>query len=293
VELDAYAHAVQRQQERAERIDHAHRQQLERLRYQAALAERQFLRADPDNRLVAGELERRWEEALRALKQAEETSIQPEEPGPLLPLPPELQARFQAVGQHLPQLWPEGIIDQAHKKALLRCLIDTVVVHRVARDAVQVRIVWKGEESTTLQVPVTVGAWTDLTDAPAMEQIILERSATGVADEEIAKELTARGYRSPRAPGVLPSTVRGIRLKHRLFQKRSQSHPRQVDGYFTVTQVARALDVPPHWIYDRIYNGTIQIAKDPHRGWFLFPDAPTTLEQLRQLQDGTLKSLRF
>jgi hypothetical protein len=293
VELDAYSDAVQRQQERAERVDQAHRQQLERLRYQAALAERQFLRADPDNRLVAGELERRWEEALRALKQAEETSAQPEDSGPLLPLPPELQARFQGVGQHLPQLWQEDIIDQARKKALLRCLIDKVVVHRIAPDTVQVRIVWKGEESTTLQVPVTVGAWTDLTDAPAMEQLIRERSATGVADEEIAQELTAQGYRSPRGPEVLPSTVRGIRIKHGLFQKRSQSHPRQVDGYLTVSQVARALDVPPHWIYDRIYNGTIQIAKDPHRGWFLFPDVPTTLDQFHQLKDGALTSLRF
>jgi DNA invertase Pin-like site-specific DNA recombinase len=293
VELDAYSDAVQRQQERAERVDQAHRQQLERLRYQAALAERQFLRADPDNRLVAGELERRWEEALRALKQAEVSSAQPEDSGPLLPLPPELQARFQGVGQHLPQLWQEDIIDQARKKALLRCLIDKVVVHRIAPDTVQVRIVWKGEESTTLQVPVTVGAWTDLTDAPAMEQLIREQSATGVPDEEIARELTAQGYRSPRGPEVLPSTVRGIRIKHGLFQKRSQSHPRQVDGYLTVSQVARALDVPPHWIYDRIYNGTIQIAKDPHRGWFLFPDVPTTLDQFHQLKDGALTSLRF
>jgi hypothetical protein len=293
VELDAYSDAVQRQQERAERVDQAHRQQLERLRYQAALAERQFLRADPDNRLVAGELERRWEEALRALKQAEVSSAQPEDSGPLLPLPPELQARFQGVGQHLPQLWQEDIIDQARKKALLRCLIDKVVVHRIAPDTVQVRIVWKGEESTTLQVPVTVGAWTDLTDAPAMEQLIREQSATGVPDEEIARALTAQGYRSPRGPEVLPSTVRGIRIKHGLFQKRSQSHPRQVDGYLTVSQVARALDVPPHWIYDRIYNGTIQIAKDPHRGWFLFPDVPTTLDQFHQLKDGALTSLRF
>lgn len=292
-ELDAYAHAVQRQQDRAERIDHAQRQQLERLRYQAALAERQFLRADPDNRLVAGELERRWEEALRALKQAEETAAQPEQPGALLPLPPELQARFQAVGQHLPQLWQEGIIDQTHKKALLRCLIDKVVVHRVARDAVQVRIVWKGEECTTLQVPVTVGAWTDLRDGPAMERIILEQSARGVADEEIAQELTAQGYRSPRGPNVLPSTVRGIRRKHRLFRQRSQSHPRQVDGSLTVSQVARALDLPPHWIYDRIYNGTIQITKDSDHGIFLFPNTPATLDQFQQLKDGTLQSLRF
>ena len=43
-------------------------QQVERLRYQALLAERQYNRVDPDNRLIAAELERRWETALRELR---------------------------------------------------------------------------------------------------------------------------------------------------------------------------------------------------------------------------------
>ncbi len=293
VELDAYAQAVQRQQERAERIDHAHQQQLARLRYEVDLARRQFLRSDPDNRLVTAELERRWEEALRALKQAEEPSTQPDGPDPPPPLPPEIQARFRAVGQHLPQLWEEGGIDQAHKKALLRCLIDKVVVQRGARDAVQVRIVWKGAESMTLRVPVPVGSWADLTGAPAMEQIILDRSAAGVSDEDIAQELTRQGYRSPMSQDVLPSTVQTVRLKHRLFRKHSQSHPRRIPGSLTVSQLARLLSVSPHWIYDRIHNGTIEVAKDPQRGLFLFPDAPATRDQFQQLKDGTLKTLRF
>ena len=45
----------------AEAVDRARREQIERLRYQARLAERQFTRTDPENRLVAAELERRWE----------------------------------------------------------------------------------------------------------------------------------------------------------------------------------------------------------------------------------------
>src|SRR5262249_28595788 len=57
----------------------AQRQQLDRLRYQARLAERQYNQADPDNRLVAAELERRWEAALRELKEAEERSLRERE----------------------------------------------------------------------------------------------------------------------------------------------------------------------------------------------------------------------
>ena len=69
-EIDVYERSLAAQTEADEQVDQAQRQQLERLRYQAALAERQFNRVDPDNRLVAAELENRWEAALRDLKQA-------------------------------------------------------------------------------------------------------------------------------------------------------------------------------------------------------------------------------
>jgi DNA invertase Pin-like site-specific DNA recombinase len=294
VELDAYARALATEQACDERVAHARQQHLERLRYEAELAQRQFVRVDPDNRLVASELERRWETALGALKQAEATYAQQRRPpAPTFPLPPEARARFEAVGQHLPQLWRQGDIGQAHKKALLRALIDKVVVRRVGRDRVQTRIVWKGGETTTLVVPVRVGSWADLAEAEAMEQMILAESARGTADEEIARHLTLLGHRSPLGQEVLPSSVRTIRLKHRLFQQRHQSHPRRVAGYLTVTQIAQALDLTPHWIYDRIYNGTIEIAKDPQRKTYLFPDAPTTLDGFRQLKDGTRSTVAF
>jgi hypothetical protein len=244
--------------------------------------------------LVAAELERRWEAALSALKQAEGASAQPSrQPAAILPLPPDLQARFQALGEHMPQLWQAGVIGQAHKKALLRALIDLVVVQRTAPDQVQVRIVWKGGETSSLSVPVRVGAWSALQGAAAMEAIILEQSAQGSSDAEIAQHLTAQGYRSPLAAVVLSSTVRILRLKHRIFRQRRQSHPRHVAGSLTVPQLAQALDIPPHWIYDRIHNGTIQISKDPQRKIFLFPDTPETLTQFRRLQAGTLKTLRY
>ncbi len=72
-ELDAWEQAQTARHDAAEALDRAEAQQVERLRYQALLAERQFNRVDPDNRLVAAELERRWEVALRDLRQAEET----------------------------------------------------------------------------------------------------------------------------------------------------------------------------------------------------------------------------
>ena len=72
-ELDLYDEAAAAIRHEAETVDRARREQIDRLRYQARLAERQFTRADPENRLVAAELERRWEAALRELQQAEDS----------------------------------------------------------------------------------------------------------------------------------------------------------------------------------------------------------------------------
>jgi DNA invertase Pin-like site-specific DNA recombinase len=294
VELDVYSRAVAAQQHTTEQVSHAHQQHLERLRYEAMLAERQFLRVDPDNRLVAAALEKRWNEALTELKRVEEALAQRDAPvPPLLALSEELQAAFKAIGQHLPMLWHQGLISQPQKKALLRCLIDKVVVHRPSPEWVQARIVWRGGESTELQIPVPVGSLKDLAGVEAMERLVLERSAQGVADDVIASELTVQGYRSPMHPFVLPSTVRGLRLKHRQFLVRHQSHPRRVAGALTLTQLAKTLDIAPHWIYDRINNGSIQISKDAKTRLYLFPDQPATLEQFKALRAGTVKTIRF
>jgi DNA invertase Pin-like site-specific DNA recombinase len=274
VEFDVYARALAAHKQSLNQARHARQQQIERLRYQAALAQRQFNRVDPDNRLVAAELEARWEAALRELKQAEDAAAQADQVVVVpFALTAELKAAFTAVGKKLPQIWEKDLLAREQKKALLRCLIDKIALHRIARDRVQARIVWVGGETTTLLVPVQCHSFAALTAAREMEELILKLAAEGVADEEIAARLTAQGHRSPMHPSVLPSTVRTIRLKHRIMIKRHQSHPRRIDGCLTVPQLAKELGITVHFIYDRIHNGTIEIA--------------------RKLIDGRLQKLRF
>ncbi|MDZ4877549.1 MAG: hypothetical protein CLLPBCKN_006984 [Chroococcidiopsis cubana SAG 39.79] len=153
VELDAYHKAVKTQQQSLDTVERAHSQQIERLQYQVALAERQFNRVDPDNRLVAAELEQRWENALRELKLAQETYAQRQQPQTVERLPKELQAAFIDIGQKLPEIWHSDCLTQVQKKSLLRCLIDKVVIHRLVRDTVRTRIIWKGGDTTTIDLP--------------------------------------------------------------------------------------------------------------------------------------------
>jgi hypothetical protein len=94
-----YERAVAAQQAEEEQVAHAKLQHLSRLRYEAGLAQRQFMRVDPENRLVAAELEKRWEAALAELKRAEEGTAN-STPSPSLPpfcllCPPNFRRPFE------------------------------------------------------------------------------------------------------------------------------------------------------------------------------------------------------
>lgn len=295
VELDLYSRAIAQRGWADEQAQKARDQQLQRLRYQAEVAQRRFEKVDPDNRLVADELERRWEVALRELRRAEEAeeAHQCESESISEGLSEELKEAFSAVGQKLPEIWDGDLLSHQHKKALLRCLIEKVVVHRLAADRLQARIVWKGGQSTTFEVRTTVGSFADLSGAEEMEKLIQELFREGLSDKEIARHLTDLGHHSPQSAHVLPSTVRTARYRLGLLRSRSQSHPRNVPGSLTVSQVAQKLAVGNPWVYDRIYNGRIRITRDATTGLYLFPDEPATIEELRELKEGKVHDIGF
>jgi hypothetical protein len=290
-EIDLSARLLEEADCRRDGVVTAWCQQVQRLQYQARLAERQYQHADPENRLVAAELERRWEAALGELREAQEKRAQEEQQAPCWAIPVELLDALRDLGPRLPELWEQRLLSTAQKKSLLRSLIDKVVLQRVGGkrgDKVHVRVVWRGGATTCADVPVTVGSFAQLSDAKEMEASILSMARDGQSDEAIATALTAQGHRSPMRHVVLPSTVRTIRLSHRILQRASQSHPRRVAGFLTIPQLAAKLNLPTHWISDRIHNGLIPVEKDARTQCYLFPDHPDTLRQFRQLRNREL-----
>ncbi len=293
-ELDIYARTIATRHEADCTMLRAQAQQVERLRYRTALAERQFDQVDPANRLVAAELERRWEETLRDLRQAEAALVKAQAENEVpLQLDDELRAAFADAGRRLPEIWNGAILTTARKKALLRCLIDKVVIHRTAADIIHMRVVWRGGDASVFDVAVSVGSLSALSRHEEMEKRVLECANAGQNDTEIAAELSAAGLRSPMRKQVLPSTVRAIRLRHGVLHTWSQSHPRRIPGYLTIPQLAVRLGVARHWIYDRIHNGTIAILRDKSSGLYLFPDTPDTLTDLQKLRTGEVEHLTF
>ena len=290
-ELDALSRAHRTRRRADEAVTRAAEQQLERKRYQAALAQRQYDKVDPDNRLVAAELERRWEAALLELKAAEEAlAAKQASPSSAAPgLDPALRGKVVALAGRLPAIWTDPTTGDAKRKALLRCLVEKVALERGTHDVAQVRVVWRGGAVSELAVPRPVTGLASLTRGAEMRERILELARAAMPDDEIATTLTREGHRSPTCPDrVLPVTVRGVRLAAGLRVKAQRTRWRHGPGVLGVTAMAERMGIPSKWLYVQIRTGRILIDRQPS-GAYLFEDAPKVIAALQRLRSRNVE----
>jgi hypothetical protein len=292
-ELDALSRARRAQQQVDTALRSSAERQLERKRYAAALAERQFNRVDPDNRLVAGELERRWEAALNEVRAAEEALARQTSPQPVtqIAMGKALNDKVVALAGRLPQIWGDEATTDAHRKALLRSLVEKVVLDRGDRDVALVRIVWRGGAVTDLDVKMRVNAVADLTRGNEMRNRVLDLARAGVPDDEIAAALTGEGHRSPNcADKVLPITVQRIRLGAGIkvpVQRNRWTHDSRA---LSATELAARLEIPVNWIYVQIRQKHLLIDRQP-TGAYLFQDSPSVMDAVKNLRNHTVSHL--
>jgi DNA invertase Pin-like site-specific DNA recombinase len=284
-ELDALeALLSQRHQERAQ-LERHWQQQIQRATYEAHLARRRYEAVDPENRLVAAELERRWEEQLVALRETQEAadrfSQEPEMPA----LDPELRRQLEHISQALPDLWGSGQLTHEHKKQLLRSLISRVILKRIAPDRVEVKIVWVSGHFSVDYLTPPIHRQADVSRYEEMLERVQALWEEGHDDADIAGVLTQEGFHSARSPDVSVVTVQKIRRqkgwvsnyhRHRLADK--------IDGFWTIHGLSQALGIDRNWFYRRIYSGKLRepdVIRKPPYGNYLIRDDPELIEQLR------------
>jgi hypothetical protein len=289
-EIDALSRAHRAKQQTDKALLSGAERQLERKRYEAALAERQYRRVDPDNRLVAAELERRWEAALCDVRAAEEalTRQKLSQADEGLQLGKAAQGKVIALAGRLPGIW-SGASDQ-ERKSLLRCLVEKVILDRSERDVVKVRIVWRGGAVTELEIRMRVNAVCALARGEEMRERVLELARADLPDDEIAAALTAEGHRSPRSDSVLPTTVRGIRLSAGRKMIKQRTRWRHDAAQLSAPELASRLNIPVNWIYVKIRRGHILIDRQPS-GAFLFENTAAVSEAVQKLRGHVLKKI--
>jgi excisionase family DNA binding protein len=239
--------------ERCGRATRAVELRAERARYDAARAERAFHQCDPDNRLVARNLEKRWEGKLRELTDAEaELALKAAEP------PPPARSEIEALARDLPALWSAPSTSHRDRKRLLRALIgDVTLTSQPDQPEVRVGIHWRSGATEELTVLRPAAART--ARAAAAGDLLRQLGPTHT-NAQLAEHLNRAGHLTAGGRPFDEDSVRWLRWKHRI----PSPSPLRGDE-IGVHELAEQLDIGDHVIYKWIKKGKLKARRAGRR----------------------------
>lgn len=209
--IEAAEAAVTLAREQAADVAHATRRELEEARYEARLAARRYEAVDPDKRLVASELEARWEAGLQRVA-ALERSLSDREAHEESALPD--VERLRTLGTRLPHIWNDPRTYTKLKQRIAQLLIREVVMDVDEEAAQSVAVVhWTGGRHTEVRVRRNRGPKQTRPDIDPDE--VLQKMACTYSDGEIALTLNA-ARRGKRTTGSTWTEHRVRLLRHQL-----------------------------------------------------------------------------
>lgn len=214
--------------------------ELEQARYEARLAERRYAACDPDNRLIAAQLEKSWEQALQRVEELEARQFS-EQPQAIEVAPD----AFANLAGELSAAWNAPKVSMRARQQLLRTLITDIIanVDDETREVI-LTIHWRGGQHSELRVrkPRT-GEHGRTTAEDALE--VLRSMAGRWSDEHIAATLNRMGLTTGQGNTWTAERVGAARRLHGIRAYRSAE---KGGGWLTLREAAKALAVSSHLI---------------------------------------------
>jgi DNA invertase Pin-like site-specific DNA recombinase len=256
---------------------------LERARYEAERARRQYNTVEPENRLVARTLEQAWEEKLRAVEKVEQ-EYQSWLQQHRLELTAEDRQDILALGENLPALWHAPTTTPADRKQIVRLLIREVILdQRRERGKVWLQINWQTGATSEHWLVRHVQSYAEYAHLEALQKRIVELAALEKTDREMAAILNEEGFRTARGSLFSNKMIWLLRQEWGLpaAQASSPEPLRWPDGAYTIHGAAMAIGVFPGTIHKWLRTGRLQ-GQQRVRGapWKI----PLTDEQITSLQ---------
>jgi hypothetical protein len=196
--------------------------QLEQLEYEVRRAFEQYDEADPRNRLVAAELERRWNVKLEQTEQLKTELAALDKAAP--PLDDQQRDAILALGERFGCVWSSDRCPVELKKKIVRTVVEEVIVN--LDDAKMLRFVvhWKGGTHTQFDMRKPVGGAGQKTSLDDLD--IIRRMASRYGDDEIAYVLTKLGRRTGKGKPWNQDRVATARRTHSISgQHRTRPDP--------------------------------------------------------------------
>jgi len=250
--IDAAVQAIaDRDQVGTERLRHAELE-LEQARYDAARAQRQYDAVDPENRIVASTLERRWNERLGDVARLEGELNFAREHLPTALTEAE-RAEILSLGEELPRLWDHPAATVETRKRILRTVIEEIIV---TTDSNRLRLVlhWKGGDHTALEVAKPLPGEHRWKTNATVEQLICDLARL-LPDASIASVLNRLGMRTAKGHTWTQQRITAFRAHHKIAIYRDGERAER--GEVNLDEAANRLGVSKMTVIRLIKDGLL------------------------------------
>ena len=265
-------------QKRQDQTDRARSQAIEQLRYETQLAQRRYLQVDPDNRLVATELEASWNQKLISLRQVQEDH-QRLRAESRQQLDAQTRQRIRSLTRDFPRLWHDAKTPQKERKQMVRLLIEDVTVHKAGEITMQIR--FKGGALRSLSVPKAKSADQLRKTSPEIVQTIdklLDEFTPGQIARQLDEQKLTSGTDRPFTRKIIQRIQRAYGLKPRYDRLRDR-------GLLTPKEIAQRLNICTRTVNVWTRHGILKAVPydDKVRGLYEppGPNAPRKLQGLK------------
>ena len=235
--VQAAVEAAEQMQQKRRDLRKAIELELDQARYEARLAARRYESVDPDQRLVAAELEARWNAVLQKMKELENRLHEFDRESQSSPTPN--KEVLLSLAQDLPAIWNSPVTDMRLKQRIVRILIRQIIanVDEKSREVVLITH-WAGDRHSELRVQKSVtGRSRRCTDPETIE--VLRQMAGKFSDQQIAATLNRLGLRTGVGNGWNVSRVHSARCYYHLPYFSQNDQPSEV----SIQVAAQRLDV--------------------------------------------------
>jgi len=257
---------------------------LEQLEYEARKAFEQYDSVDARNRLVASELERRWNEKLEEIARTKHRLS--ELNGMRHALSTEEEMQIRAMGENFSAIWERDRCPAELKKMIFRTVFEEIIVRTdEAKVTLHLTIHWKGGVHTQIEMPRPRPATDCATPMEALD--IIRRMAPRHGDDQIASVLNRLGHFTGKGKRWNQIRVATARRNHSIAgQKRALPDPERV----SLNEAARICGVSYHTIERLVEAGLLKCEQAVPRAPWAILRADLHAEPVRSVIERLLRT---
>ena len=249
--IDASIEAVKHLERKENEKEEILKRKIQGLEYEARRAFEQYNEVDPRNRLVAAELELRWNEKLEQLEKTKKeiNGIKREE----YKLTEEDKDKIYQLGGDFASVWESEYCTPSVKKKIIRTVIKEIIVNlEEETQIINFVIHWKGGCHTEFSMPRPVSGKVQKTSLEALD--IIKKMAIRYGDDAIAGVLNKLGYRTGKDKRWSQQSVKTARVRYSI---KGQKRTIYTEDILSLTQAAKYLNVSHKTVEKLFKNGII------------------------------------